>query len=394
MKFKQNLLSYFNYQQRKGDTMGTIIRTLFILLMFSTSLIYSQITITQSDYNAIFAVGNTTTALGSTTATSIDIGQPGGNNVWDFSAFVPNEFFSQSYISPAATPHASIFPSANVAEYFTFTFSPDDTTTVTGESWNYISTGTTSLEYGTVSENTNVTPNTQTLIASVRTHFPPSDQYKLPIDFNESWSVNDSTQSENTLNGVSTGTTTESAVTNFIVDAWGTMTLPGGSSFSVLRLREQEISTTYFMGFPVFTNTSVEYTFLSKTGDFFSVSADDENPPNSGTINGTIGWTGDPPVTDVKEITGILPSEFNLSQNYPNPFNPSTLIEYSLTTESFVDLKVYDILGNEVAVLVNEEQNAGTYRANFSGDGLSSGLYIAQITAGNLTQSIKMTLLK
>ena len=92
--------------------------------MFSTSLIYSQITITQSDYNAIFAVGKTTTVLG-TTATSVNIGQPGGNNVWDFSAFAANDFFSQSYISPAATPHASIFPSANIAEYFTFTFSDD-----------------------------------------------------------------------------------------------------------------------------------------------------------------------------------------------------------------------------------------------------------------------------
>jgi hypothetical protein len=62
--------------------------------------------------------------------------------------------------------------------------------------------------------------------------------------------------------------------------------------------------------------------------------------------------------TDVEQISG-LPQDYNLSQNYPNPFNPSTLIEYSIPVESFVELKVYDILGNEIATLVREKQSAG-----------------------------------
>jgi serine protease len=61
---------------------------------------------------------------------------------------------------------------------------------------------------------------------------------------------------------------------------------------------------------------------------------------------------------------------------------------------SFVYLKVYDLLGNEVATLVNEEQSAGSYRADFSGAGLSSGMYIAKLQAGNYTKTIKMTLMK
>ena len=88
------------------------------------------------------------------------------------------------------------------------------------------------------------------------------------------------------------------------------------------------------------------------------------------------------------------PKRYNLSQNYPNPFNPTTNIEYSIPEASYVQLKIYDILGNEVATLVNEEQSAGTYRADFSGEGLASGLYIAQITTANYTQTIKMSLLK
>ncbi len=98
--------------------------------------------------------------------------------------------------------------------------------------------------------------------------------------------------------------------------------------------------------------------------------------------------------TGVEIIDEIIPSDFQLSQNYPNPFNPSTIIEYSIPEASFVQLKVYDVLGNEVATLVNEEQSAGTYRADFNGEGLSSGLYIAQLTTGNYAQTIKMSLLK
>jgi hypothetical protein len=96
---------------------------------------------------------------------------------------------------------------------------------------------------------------------------------------------------------------------------------------------------------------------------------------------------------DVEQISGS-PSDFNLSQNYPNPFNPSTKIEYSIPEASFVQLKVYDILGNEVASFVNEEQSAGTYRADFSGINLASGLYIAKLQAGDYSQTIKMSLLK
>ena len=89
-----------------------------------------------------------------------------------------------------------------------------------------------------------------------------------------------------------------------------------------------------------------------------------------------------------------MPQNFDITQNYPNPFNPATKIEYSIPEESFVQLKVYDILGNEVATIVDQEQNAGTYRLDFNAKNLASGLYIAKLQAGNYTKSIKMTLLK
>ena len=98
--------------------------------------------------------------------------------------------------------------------------------------------------------------------------------------------------------------------------------------------------------------------------------------------------------SDIAEVSLNKVTEYKLNQNYPNPFNPSTKLEYSIPSESFVSLKVYDILGNEVATLVNEQQQAGVYRTDFNAANLPSGLYFARITANNFTQVVKMTLLK
>ena len=70
------------------------------------------------------------------------------------------------------------------------------------------------------------------------------------------------------------------------------------------------------------------------------------------------------------------------------------IIQYSISNRQLVTLKIYDILGNEVATLVNEEQSAGTYKADFNSESLSSGLYFAQLRAGNFVQTIKMNLIK
>jgi hypothetical protein len=101
-------------------------------------------------------------------------------------------------------------------------------------------------------------------------------------------------------------------------------------------------------------------------------------------------------VTSVEEsdITEETPSNYILMQNYPNPFNPSTSIEYSVPISQYVSLKVYDILGNQVAELVNERKDAGRYEVNFNASNLSSGVYFYKITAGNHIETKKMMLIK
>ena len=101
-------------------------------------------------------------------------------------------------------------------------------------------------------------------------------------------------------------------------------------------------------------------------------------------LNGTVG------IADGSE----LPNDFKLLQNYPNPFNPTTVISYIIPEASNVTLKVYDVLGREVATLVNQFQNANSYQVNFDASSLSSGVYMYTIEAGNFKMTKKMLLLQ
>jgi hypothetical protein len=87
-------------------------------------------------------------------------------------------------------------------------------------------------------------------------------------------------------------------------------------------------------------------------------------------------------------------NNFTLEQNYPNPFNPVTKIKYSIPESSYVTLKVYDILGNEIEMLVNDEKSSGRYEVEFDAKDLPSGNYFYRITAGNLSKTKKMLLIK
>ena len=85
---------------------------------------------------------------------------------------------------------------------------------------------------------------------------------------------------------------------------------------------------------------------------------------------------------------------YELSQNYPNPFNPVTQINFSIPKQSVVTLRIYDVLGKEVATLVNENKPAGFYTVDFNASDLSSGAYFYRIEAGNFTDIKRMMLIK
>lgn len=100
------------------------------------------------------------------------------------------------------------------------------------------------------------------------------------------------------------------------------------------------------------------------------------------------------PPSGIHNQNGEVPSAYQLYQNYPNPFNPVTKIEYGIPASGMVNMTVYDVLGREVAVVVNDYQKAGFYETTFDASSLPSGIYIYRITSGNFTESKKMTLVK
>jgi hypothetical protein len=111
-------------------------------------------------------------------------------------------------------------------------------------------------------------------------------------------------------------------------------------------------------------------------------------------IGGTVSLSLGSLTTSVQTVTKVLPTTYSIEQNYPNPFNPSTTIRYTLSVSGMVSVRVYNILGQLIATLVNGNQNAGRYAVTFNASSFSSGVYFYRIESGSFAAVKKMMLLK
>jgi len=352
----------------------TVVTFLFTLIVLSTVTL-AQITITSTDASAINAVGNVITNHLDSTTTSVDIGSPGATS-WDFSAL--NSHYSGSFTSvvPSSTPYySSDFPNSNVA--FTFTEIFEGTT---ADGWQYSTQNTGDYLMDGVVIKAGIGTDTM-LIKAI--YSPAQVIFPLPFTFNSQWGSDFVITNTTYFNGVPFITTTANHTETVLVDAWGNMTMPGGAVLQALRLRKDD---RYTSPSPPFYYRTISYSFITKSGSVVEIVASDTTAPNSGIIQ-TDGVTWSISGAVGVEDEDQIPTEYSLSQNYPNPFNPSTKIKYSIPSVtlsgvegSLVTLKVYDVLGNEVTTLVNEEKPAGSYEVEFSADGLTSGIYFYKLS--------------
>lgn len=111
-------------------------------------------------------------------------------------------------------------------------------------------------------------------------------------------------------------------------------------------------------------------------------------------MNGIKIYSNSPLVSVDQKIQNLQPTQFALHQNYPNPFNPKTVISYQLPVHSLVELKIFDLLGREIATLINEEKEPGEYTVEWNGKGLPSGMYLYRLKAGAFTETRKLVLQK
>jgi hypothetical protein len=175
---------------------------------------------------------------------------------------------------------------------------------------------------------------------------------------------------------------TKSGVAEALV-YWTTDTTVGFNSSSM-----QFVSGDSLVGYiPTQLDSTVIYYYISATSNSGKTSTKPIVAPD-----GFYKFMVENSVTDITDKS--QPEAFYLYQNYPNPFNPSTKIGFQISDFGFVTLKVYDVLGNEVASLVDDEKPAGTYEVEFNATGLSSGIYFYKLQAGSFIETKKMVLIK
>ncbi|MFZ1279514.1 MAG: T9SS type A sorting domain-containing protein [Ignavibacteriaceae bacterium] len=183
---------------------------------------------------------------------------------------------------------------------------------------------------------------------------------------------------------------TANVVEGNVVLNWITATELNNSGFEIQRLKDSKIERLNdweTVGFVKGNGTSTEvhnYSFVDKN----------TNEGKSYYRLKQIDFDGSFDYSKTVEVDLSLPIIFSLEQNYPNPFNPSTKINYSIKEKSNVELKIFDLLGSEIATLVNEEKSPGNYEVSFDASFLSSGVYLYTIKAGSFVQTRKMLLMK
>jgi hypothetical protein len=344
-----------------------------LVYYFSAGQAYSQFTIT-ADYKPV--PGDSTAARYADT-TGIEHGEPGANQVWNFSNLTVNGVtFIEYFVTPSSTPYYGLFPNSNLASIQIFS-------------------GLSSHHYFRVSDTAFlqlgwIDPPVTAIFGNpfVRNHYPVyfGSQYISSYNF----IITSGNRTEHIW-----GSKTETC------DGFGTIILPSGTYNNTLRIKTTDdeadtiktggvvtniyhnLTTNYFWcvqgyKFPVFV---ISYAFYQNT------------------YNKNVSYclTNEP--VGIKQVSASIPNNFCLFQNFPNPFNPSTKIKFQVNEPGHVNLKVFDIMGKEVAELVNEKLQPGEYEVPFNAGlkdnyNLSSGIYYYTLETEKYKETKKMILLK
>jgi hypothetical protein len=350
--------------------MKTIITSIIIILSVSNS--YSQLTLT-NQYNPVpgdidsYAICDTA---------NISQGPAGANQVWSFLNLVKIDTSDIHFVTSSSTPYSAQFTTSNTAS------------TNDNSSYTYFTTSAANILF-----NGSGSPG------EVVSYTNPQLFMQYPFSFNTSFTDNFG------CNYISNGTPTErTGSTTVTGDAWGTINLPVGSFANALRLKY--VTTTKDSsnpGTPIVTITGLTSYVWFVPGRKYPVF---EIVYSTLTFNGilfaslkTVNYNPRSAPIGIQQISSEIPQDFSLGQNYPNPFNPSTKIKFqipagSISRTDIVSLIIYDILGKQIKTLVNQPLSPGTYEVDFEESGIASGTYYYRLTAGDLTETKKLTLVK
>ncbi len=364
-------------------------KTILILVMILTAnLLNAQITITGDELASQLRVGVSSVEYVDTTDRMLDIGTAHSiNNYWDFSqaGFIPTVTYMEIVHYAFDSPYYSDFPQSSRAIVVGAIENHEGNIL-----WMHVGMENDALVYYGFGMTTETRTGDVTFISQ---NLPAEDEAMYPMTYGSYWTYS---FVQHDIARTVFGEFAEDVDVDVTctVDAAGTLVLPNGDEVQALRIRE--VRNYVFDELDGEDEiTEVVYTFCTDDGREVSLSVYDGQPSSGVVLADAALWCNDG-VVDVEDdiVDNEIPSQFGLKQNYPNPFNPTTTIEYSITENSNVKIKVYDILGNEVATLQDGFLNAGNYKATFNADNLPSGNYFVRIQAGNRSDIKKMTLLK
>jgi hypothetical protein len=345
---------------------GLMIVAIFTLLQ---SAAFAQITLNASDLPNLFGAGvseQTYSNFDSLETMNVGIPSSSAAQSWTLPTFVVLDSSRVDGVLPSSTPYAADFPTATYAE----TASQTDTG-VTFQYFSYLELSSNTLSligtaihvYGSSGGHS---------IDSTIVQYGSRSLLQLPIGLGDvvAGTPDTSTYGPGMM---------EVSTTSDNYDAYGSITLANGT-FQALRSYQVTTTQEYVSGALAYASKSYSLVWITREGHQLSVGVD------SGATSGTVGLrsisvTYAGPTPTLVKRTDELPDQFSLQQNYPNPFNPTTNIGYQLKANSFVTLKVYDVLGREVATLVNGDQSSGSHSVIFDGSRLSSGVYLYRIDA-------------
>ncbi len=332
---------------------------------------YGQITIQKTDVQQYWGA-NTSVKLYSDTSHYVNVGKTGGVNVYDFS----------SLVFPDSTTY-TLYPSSQIAQ-----LAPrfNSSSLVWGSSPQaidnspvYFFTDTSFVQLAGVS----IFPDSQTY------SYEMIPLLQFPATYNLQWNrpnglaseIIDSTYVDDTL---IYHATISGGPKNYTIDGYGTLMVKG-QSYQCLRVKEIDPNSTDYYRFSYFTKEGVSifidsYQSQSDTG---IVEVED------------VYCTRATGIATLVPNNKIVSAAFSLSQNYPNPFNPSTMIQFIVPSNGRAVLKVFNVLGQEVATLFNGEVAAGVnHQVEFNASNLASGVYFSRLEFGGNVQMNKMLLLK
>lgn len=353
-------------------------------LLFSAVSGMSQISISSNDYFPLVGTEEKhffDIAMDETFFNTVSAGS-GGPLTWDFSSRPYGSGFTEYSFDPLNTPAIDQFPDGNLVMMSKVGI---DTSWIVYESTPAVFTELGSVYHGSGAEITvKYEDNT--------------DDYSFPLNYNDQW-----TAYRHWTQNSSHSYTLNFDTSIYIVDAWGTAQYQT-NSFPCLRIRQERRFTfkTYDLTNQLLDSTTQYTTTILFVGDGFSQLVGVSRVSFLTILNysGSASEEFTNTTSGVELVDNdIIPNNFALSQNYPNPFNPSTKIDFTIPNKAHVRLDIYNLLGREVATLINSKLAAGNYVVDWDGRdnkgvNVASGIYFYRMASDDYSESKKMILLK